>query len=123
VKPFELTLVIPGLPESINSIGRKHFMVKTAESKKWRTYVVFESKGKALPPTPLAKAKLTFTRVSKRQMDFDNLVSSFKAVQDGLVDAGIIINDTPRVIGTPTYLWEKCLGNNAFIKIKIEGEI
>ncbi len=64
--------------------------------------------GDKAPEKPLKKARLVLTRYSSNSPDFDGLVSSFKHVIDGLVDAGVIQNDKFENIGAPEYVWEKC---------------
>lgn len=68
----------------------------------------------------MAKAKLTLTRYSSKEPDFDGLCSSFKNVIDGLVEAGVIIDDKMSVIGQPTYAWVKCPPKKGKIKVVVE---
>lgn len=117
---YLLEFELPGLPKTTNSGGRSHWTVKAREAKKWKNLVaVLASK----PPTPLTKAKLTLTRCSAVEPDFDGLVSSFKHVVDGLVDARVIVNDKQSVIGQPAYLWEKASPGKGKIKVRVEGEL
>jgi Holliday junction resolvase RusA-like endonuclease len=48
------------------------------------------------PPQPYEKAHITITWVAKdkRRRDIDNLFSSMKAYLDGLVAAGVLIDDS-----------------------------
>tara|TARA_R100001530_G_C4279867_1_gene145300 strand:- start:124 stop:504 length:381 start_codon:yes stop_codon:yes gene_type:complete len=87
---FYLKLDLKGLPSGGNA--RQNWRAKYAETKNWKSQVFFATKGK-LPPKPLKKVKLKFTRHSSNKMDWDNLVISFKAIQDGLVNAGIVRDD------------------------------
>lgn len=103
---YYLKLSIPGLPQTINALGRAHWSVKAKESKKWRWCVVLMV-GDKTPEKPLKKAKVSLTRHSSSSPDFDGLVSSFKHVLDGLIDAGVILNDRFENIGAPEYVWEK----------------
>lgn len=108
---------IPGLPKTTNSGGRDHWKAKAREAKKWKSMVaIVVSK----PPSPLTKARLTLTRCSSGECDFDGLVSSFKHVIDGLVDAGVIVNDKFSAIGQPTYQMEKASPGKGKIKVKVE---
>jgi len=59
------------------------------------------------PKTPLKKAIIVVTRYSSRACDYDNLVSSGKALIDGLTEAGIIEDDSLDHIGIPIFKWEK----------------
>lgn len=54
---------------------------------------------KDLPPEPLKKAVITLIRFNYRMLDFDGLVASFKPVVDGMVQAGVLIDDRWSVTG------------------------
>ncbi len=110
------------LPPTVNAMGRWHWTRKVRLAKIWQNIVrayVLDS-GRAGSP-PLTRARITLTRCSSSEPDFDGLVSSFKVVLDALVKNGIIIDDKPSVIGTPTYLWEKAKPMCGSIKVRVEG--
>lgn len=114
---------IEGTPELINAIGRKSWYIKARSSKLWRSRVSNKCYLHKISGLGLDKAVLTYTRHSMKQPDFDNLAISFKACQDGLVDAGVLVDDKPQVIGAPTYLWkfrERRLGGMISIKIEVD---
>jgi Holliday junction resolvase RusA-like endonuclease len=113
---YSATIKIAGLPKTPNA--RMHWALKMAEVKTWRRRVALAFRAHS-PDVPLHRANLVFTRLSASRPDFDNLVASFKAAQDGLIDARIIANDTFDVVGTPTYLWEKVSPKNGAIKIQV----
>jgi len=54
------------------------------------------------------KAGIVCTRYSTREPDQDNLVISFKAIIDGLVQCGVLVEDNNSVILQREYKWEKC---------------
>ncbi len=108
-----------GLPETINSIGRKHWAVKVKEAKRWKRLVYEQCIFKKIVGLEMPKATLEFTRHSSRECDFDNLASSFKHVLDGLVMAKVIIDDKPSVIGSPTFMWNKVGPKDGHITVKI----
>lgn len=110
-----------GCPELINAIGRKSWHVKAREAKLWNTKTSDKCHILKIAGLGLSKVTLTFTRHSMKQPDHDNLAISFKHVQDGLVKAGVIVDDKPIIIGTPTYLWlfrERRLGGMTTVKIE-----
>lgn len=74
-----------------------------------------------IPDQPLEKAKLTLTRHSSRQPDFDGMVHSFKRIIDALVKCGILIDDNPDVIGSPTYKWAKAARGDGHIQVEVES--
>lgn len=81
---------------------------------------VFFATRASKPQLPLKKAKLTLTRHSSYEPDFDGLVSSFKQIIDGLVEAKILENDKRENIDVPCYLWKKALRGHGKITVRIE---
>lgn len=115
---YEIEFEIAGLPKTINQIGRHHWTAKAKEAKKWKNAVIMATLGKR-PTEPLIKARCTFTRCSSFCPDSDGLVSSFKHVCDGLIEAGVIVGDTFKVIGMPEFKWEKAPREYGKIKVKV----
>ncbi len=118
---YTLEFELKGLPRPTNQL-MVHWRVKHSHAKEWKLKVIHHVVlNKLAPSEPLTKAKLTLTRYSATEPDFDGLVSSFKHVQDGLIRAGVIADDKQSVIGQPTYLWEYVKRNAGKIKIKVEA--
>jgi hypothetical protein len=117
---YVLELKIMGLPKMNNGLLRGHWRAKHGHTKAWKRKV-WMACWHLKPPMPLERAKLTFTRVSSMEPDFDGLVSGFKATIDGLVECGVLANDKQINIGQPVYLWERGKMGKGFIKIKVEG--
>jgi Holliday junction resolvase RusA-like endonuclease len=87
---YYLRIELVGLPTGGNS--RQHWRAKYNENKKWKNRI-FKAIGSDKPTEPLKKVKLEYERYSSSRMDWDNLVISFKPIQDGLVEYGIIEDD------------------------------
>lgn len=117
--PYILELEIPDLPMTYNELGRKHWAVKAKEAKKWINMIHILSSG-TRPEEPLKRAKITFTRMSPRKLDPDNIPQSFKHVMDGLVEAGILENDREENIVELKYKQVVCKKFDRGIKIKVE---
>lgn len=115
---LKLEIVEYGLPMTYNTLGRKHWRYKVKESTKWRSLVCNLIPPWNRPAKPLAKSRLILTRFSTKSPDFDGLVSSFKAVIDGLIDAKVIENDTPEHI-TTEYKWAKTGPNAGRISLEV----
>lgn len=115
---YQLEIEIPRLP-ALNSSRRVNRWVEIKEKKLWEEEVFVATRGKQ-PPNPLERAKVTFIRRSSMTSDHDNLVASFKHVQDGLIHAGIIVDDRPGVIGQPTYRWEQVSPGKGSVVIRVE---
>lgn len=117
---MKLQFSLPGLPRTTNSGGRAHWAVKVKEAKKWKKLVWLMVRAAGANGLGLEQAKITLVRASSSEPDFDGLVSSFKHVIDGLVEAGVLKNDKPSVIGQPVYLWEKCAPRQGHIRVTVE---
>ncbi|HRH25102.1 MAG TPA: hypothetical protein PLQ20_02065 [Candidatus Paceibacterota bacterium] len=89
-------------------------------AKKWKYQVLLSCKRLYICDLQLKTAKLTLTRCSSIECDFDGLVGSFKHITDALVEAGVIENDKPSNIGQSVFLWEKAKPKQGKVRIKIE---
>ncbi len=115
---YSLSFTINRLPKTINAIGRKHWAIKARETKDFH-FLVADAVRDRKPTLPLQKARLVLTRHSASEPDFDGLVSGFKHTIDGLVKAGVLINDKPTNI-SPTYRWQKAPSGKGFITVAVE---
>ena len=118
---YKLEIEIPGLPKTVNALGRAHWAVKVKYNKTWESKIFAAAFAKGLPLVPLKKAIVLLTRVSSMEPDFDGLVSGMKVVLDSLIKCGVLEDDNPRVIGHPTYAWEKCKKGEGKIRIEVVG--
>ncbi len=118
LREFKIEFEIQGLPKMMNDLLRGHWTKKHAHTLKWKKLVTQEVYN-LRPLAPLQRATLTLTRVTSKKPDYDGLVSSFKHVIDGLVEAKIIIDDTQEIIGVPTYVWEKGPPKQGKIKVEV----
>ncbi len=109
---------IMGLPKSSNTLLRRHWALVSKEKKMWHHFVLVNCM--TYEAEPMTKARLTLTRYSSVEMDADNLAASFKFVVDGLVKAGVILDDKPSVIGQPQYFWKKTTPKNGHITVRVE---
>lgn len=110
---------IHDLPKLPNATMYKHWRTKHQEAVKWKKMVMDACLYAKITKLRLTSAALSYERHSSRQPDFDSLTMSFKHVQDGLVEAGVLIDDKPSVIGQPSYKWIKEKQKNAKIKVRI----
>lgn len=117
---YLLRLTLEGLPKMTNAGGRAHWAVKVKEARKWQSMVASACFNKQ-PEAPLTKAKISMTRYSSVEPDFDGLCSGFKHVLDGLVHAGIIVSDKMSVIGKPNYDWKQAPPKRGYIQVDVES--
>ncbi len=116
--PYELEFEIEGLPKTTNAMRRAHWSVHSRHANMWQLRVA-NAVQKLRPNEPLSKAKLTLTRCSSNEPDFDGLVSSFKNCIDSLVNCGVLVNDKVSNIGQPEYKWEYAKKGRGKIRIKV----
>jgi Holliday junction resolvase RusA-like endonuclease len=117
--PYVLEFQIPGLPETTNEVLAMKLRVRLRCKRIWKRTVWLLVVGKR-PRAPLKRARLTLTRCSSTRPDPDGLVSSFKHIIDGLVEARVLENDRLENIGFPNYAWEKAPSGKGHCKIHIE---
>ena len=116
--PYSLAFRLDGLP---TGQAHRHPIVVARERKQWHRAVWFTVRLK-LPPFPLPLVRATFTRHSAATIDPTNNAWSFKAIEDGLVEAGVLADDGPEnyVGGFPDCGWKKAPQGRGFITIEIE---
>lgn len=119
-RKYSLSFELQGLPMMSNALLRGHWRKKHAHALKWKR-AVWAKCWHLRPDEPLVRAMLTLTRFSSREPDTDGLVSGFKHVVDGLVEAKVIADDRPSNIGIPNYRWEKVGNKSGKIKIEVEA--
>lgn len=110
------TATIPGRPghlltrsgwlRVLTPNGRAHWRqkAKCMRKDKEAVYVAVRSLGGSSRDSPAlthAHVKVTFYVTVAARRDADNLLSSLKGVLDGLVDAGVLVDDSLDVIGMP----------------------
>lgn len=78
--------------ESNNVLLRKYRNARNKDNHEIYNRIFLLTRGK-LPERPLTNFKLKLIRHSSRPLDYDNLVSSFKSIVDGLTKAGVIEDD------------------------------
>lgn len=110
---------IPGLPRTPNFLLGRHWRTRSSHASKWKAYVNREVylRWKGLPAE---RVKLTLTRFSSSQPDDDNLRGSFKPVVDGLVQSGVMRDDSPKHLVESVYRWERRPARLGFIRVLIE---
>lgn len=116
---YILSFELPGLPLMANALLRGHWRKKHGHAVKWKR-AVWAKCWHVRPTAPLERAKLTLVRCSSREPDTDGLVSGFKSIVDGLVEAKVLVNDKTANIGFPEYKWEKSTNKLSRVKVRVE---
>ncbi len=111
---YVLLLELDQLPKSLNKKLRSNRFALNRENKAFDNIIACAVSGR-LPNVPLTKAKISLVRHSHRFLDFDGVVGSFKPVVDALVSAGVLIDDSWKVLGPWTV--------DQFFRPKSEGPL
>jgi crossover junction endodeoxyribonuclease RusA len=96
-----ITLTLSFPPKDLNPNTHVHRMVKAAAAKNYRheckTDALNARNRKSITLQAPIRATVTFCCGSKL-WDLDNLVAAFKPAMDGIVESGLIPNDSPTVL-------------------------
>lgn len=103
-----LDFEIPGRPPNTNDANRQTPQQKWRIRRQWREKAAEFAEGARhgwelrhglkWEPLKLATLRVTFTLPTRAVRDWDNLASSLKPLLDGIVDAGIITDDSIYVL-------------------------
>lgn len=94
-RTWEIRLPWTAVPISLN--GREHWRAKAAKVAAVRasTHLAVAVATFAATMPERIDVTLTYYPRDKRRRDADNLVATLKACCDGIVDAGVVADDTP----------------------------
>lgn len=119
-----ITLTLPFPPKELSPNARKPWQVKATYVKAYRHECKIEalkvmraqsSEGWLTLPG-MVDVTITFILKGKTRRDWDNLLASFKAGIDGIVDAGLMPDDDVRS-WSPTLRYEQ--GNKAGVRVEL----
>ena len=97
-----ITLDIPEATPSLNRLLGEHWARKHRVRNLWHLLVTSARLDAKVYDRPqLAKARVTIERYGARILDADNCRAGTKFLTDALVKQGLLLNDTPAVIGEP----------------------
>ena len=93
-RTWEIRLPWTAPPLTLN--GREHWRAKAEKVASVRAAVhLAAGPGHRIPAMERVEVTLTYYPRDKRRRDADNLVATLKACCDGIVDAGVVADDTP----------------------------
>jgi crossover junction endodeoxyribonuclease RusA len=81
-------------PLTLNA--RQHWSAKQRAVRHWRQTAKFLALQAKIPPLERVAVELHYCPRDSRRRDPLNLVATLKPIEDGIVDAGVIPDDTPR---------------------------
>lgn len=79
------------LPLSMND--RRHWAQRARDVREWRNAACLLARGKRIPLCERISVGLVYAPKDARKRDAPNLLASMKPAVDGLVDAGIVVDD------------------------------
>ena len=99
---YTLELVAPC--EWIRSNDRRHFHAAAALTRKWRETAAWRARQERLPKiTQPVEITAVIHRADRRKADAPNSWPSVKAAIDGLVDAGVLVDDNDTCVLATTF--------------------
>ena len=101
-----MQIKLPHLPPSRAYPNRKtHYLTLSAIRSQQREEAIAYVLEQGRPDSPMKRAHITITWRSKdkRKRDIDNLLSAMKGSIDGLVDAGVIEDDSAKQLSYTLY--------------------
>jgi hypothetical protein len=96
-----ITFSIDGVPVSLNQLlnmKTRSYHQYNNYKKDWTERLVLRTK-QLKPKSPFTKVKLKLVSHRHLFLDYDNLVGAMKPIVDGLVTAGLFINDKYETTG------------------------
>ena len=116
-----VTITLPEVPPSLNKWSRMHWMKAAKVKKQWEKDIYYSAYNlRPEQPYQKAKVKITYFFKTKRRRDIDNYTPKF--LLDGLVKAGIIIDDAESVIGKPDIFFDYSNEEKTIIEVRSEDD-
>jgi crossover junction endodeoxyribonuclease RusA len=105
-------------PLSLND--RMHYMVKAKHTKAWRDAARLAAEAAGIPSCSRIRITLIYTPRDRRRRDPLNLIATLKACEDGIVDAGVVPDDTPAYVESQMPLIDLPDGKDAHLSLLVE---
>lgn len=99
VRTWVLVLHYKRPPLTLNQ--RMHWAPKHKLNRQVRDQAAYLARHHGIPPLGRCRVELTWVVADRRRRDADNIQPTLKAICDGLVDAGIVTDDTPDLMQKP----------------------
>ena len=101
---------------SNNVIMRMHHRERTKQHQRI-AWAILAAVGSRRPM--YERCRVIVTRYAPRQLDFDNMGGGLKFLMDGMVKAGLIVDDSPKCVESLELKQVKCAGKNARTEVEI----
>lgn len=123
-----VSLTLPFPPSGLSPNARLHFHEKRRIVASYRQSCQVDALnvrrdmerrlGMTFPLAVPVTMIVTFVLPTHQRRDWTNLIGSFKAGEDGLVDAGLLPDDSIQAIGRVGYEWRR---GKAAVEVTLEG--
>lgn len=115
-----IEIKLEGLPMLPNKLRTMHWARRARECATWRRAAAYMAK-KTLPESfkPYEQCVIFLIRASTSECDMDNGIASFKPLIDGLVDAGVMVDDGPTVVTQIKFGWEPAKRGSGHVRIEV----
>lgn len=111
------TIRLPYTKPPLSLNDRMHWRKKASITKDIRQYVL-QTAWYVIPACSAAEVELHYVPRDKRRRDRDNLVATLKPCMDGLVDAGVIPDDTPEFLTWTVHIDPPSTDPHLFLLVK-----
>ena len=102
----KMRIVLPDLPpKAANPNANSHYFTRSTVRRKQQEEMIAYVLEQGKPDTPYDRAHITITwrARDKRNRDVDNLLSAMKGSIDGLIHAGVIVDDSAKHLSYTLY--------------------
>lgn len=119
-----LEIAIPGIPPRPNATRRRDWHKNAEEGAEWRRTAYLSGLDVArrsgfVDELPFLRADVEYEFLLERAAgDLDNLVAASKPILDGIRDAGIIVDDSIRVVSRLTSTWRKAARAGVLVRVR-----
>jgi crossover junction endodeoxyribonuclease RusA len=113
------TIVLPWKKPLLNLNTRQHWAAKARDTETVRSVTAMLCRD--LDRVQRVRVQLSYTPRDKRRRDADNLVGMLKPICDGIVDAGVVPDDTPEFMVKEMPVIHPPEGKNARMELRVEA--
>ena len=113
------TIVLPWKKPLLNLNTRQHWAAKARDTETVRSVTAMLCRD--LDEAQRVRVQLSYTPRDKRRRDADNLVGMLKPICDGIVDAGVVPDDTPEFMVKEMPVIHAPEGKNARMELRVEA--
>ncbi|MEU5848955.1 hypothetical protein [Saccharopolyspora shandongensis] len=96
--PIGYQLALPYERPPLTANQRLHWRTRAELTRMIRTAAAVRARNAKVPALGCCAVRLVWTVTDRRRRDADNLVPTLKACADGLVDAGVVVDDIPELM-------------------------